>query len=139
MKQLAWLILWVLVIPLILYCAVLFLALLVLKHPQRGAVVKAVWSKVWLLGLGANLAGGLWMLMFLRIPLSLVVKGPPIGSLWWIFGAAVTGVFLYFAEKHGLKTGGLLTGREQHAAALALAVITAPYFFLALPYFFGLL
>ena len=130
MKQLAWLILWVLVIPLILYCVVLFLALLALKHPQKGAVVKAVWSEVWLLGLGANLTGGLWM--FLRVPLSLAVKGlfmPPIGFYWRIAGAAITGVCLYFMEKHVLKTSGLLTGRERRAAALALAVITAPYLF----------
>lgn len=121
----------VLAIPLALYSAVLFLALLALKHPQKGAVVKAVWSEVWLLGLGANLPGGLWM--FLRVMLAFPLRGlfaPPIDLLWRLAGTAITGVCLYFTEKRALCTSELLTGRERHAAALALAVITAPYFFI---------
>lgn len=131
--QLLRLIAGVFVIPLTLDCGVLFLALLALRHPQKGAVVRAVWSEVWLLGLVANLPGGLWM--FLRIILSVFrpsLFAPPALRLWRLAGAAITGVCLYFTEKHALSAGGLLTGRERHIAALSLAVVTAPYFFILL-------
>lgn len=132
MKQLAVLAVIVLVIPLILDCGALFLALLAVRHPQKGAVVRSVWSEVWLLGYGADLAGLLWWFLGVAI-LSQCGDFPPASSLFWrLSGAAITGVCLYFLEKHVLDGCELLDGKAQRAAAFALALITAPYFFIIL-------
>ena len=55
----------VFVIPgnLIIDCLVLFCALLALKHAQKGAVLKVLWWKFWLLGFAADAVGVLWMLL----------------------------------------------------------------------------
>lgn len=44
-------------------CLVLFLALLALKHTQKGEVVKKLWWKFWLLGFAADLVGSAWMFL----------------------------------------------------------------------------
>ena len=44
-------------------CAVLFLTLLALKHAQKGAVVKKLWWKFWLLGFAADVIGVAWMFL----------------------------------------------------------------------------
>ena len=55
----------VFVIPgnLIVDCAVLFFALLALKHARKGAVMKKLWWKFWLLGFAADAIGVVWMFL----------------------------------------------------------------------------
>lgn len=55
----------VFVIPgnLIVDCAVLFFTLLALKHTQKGAVVKKLWWRFWLLGFAADAIGVVWMFL----------------------------------------------------------------------------
>lgn len=130
MRQLFCLAVWVLVIPLILYCGVLFLTLLALKHPQKGTVLKTMWSEVWLLGLLANLGGAMWMILVLFFWTSSFLTNHFFG----LIGIVITGVCLYFVEMQAMRTGELLSVRERRIAALAVAITGAPYFFV-LPYF----
>lgn len=132
MKQLAVLTVIVLAIPLILGCGALLLALLAVRHPQKGAVVKAVWSEVWLLGYGADLVGLLWWFLGAAI-LPQCGGVPPVSGLFWrLTGVAIAGVCLYFLEKRVLSGCELLDGKARRVAAFDLALITAPYFFIIL-------
>lgn len=136
--------LWLAIIPgnLLVDCAVLFLALLVLKHTQKGAVVKQLWWRFWLLGFAADALGVVWMLsgMLGYIPfgdawedtVSHVTHNAfhnPWAFLWALAGVALAGACIYFFDKRAMKSCELLTGREKHITALAMAVITAPYLF----------
>ena len=42
-------------------CLVVFLALLALKHPARGSVLKRCWWKVWLFGFLSDVIGAVWL------------------------------------------------------------------------------
>lgn len=55
----------VFVIPgnLLVDCAVLFCTLLALRHSQKGAVVKKLWWKFWLLGFAADGVGIVWLFL----------------------------------------------------------------------------
>ena len=132
MIRLAALAVWVLGFPLLLDCGALLLALLTVRHPQKGAVLRQVWSEVWLLGYGADLVGLLWW--FLGVAMLSQCGGfpPPSSPFWRLSGAAIAGVCLYFVEKHVLGGCELVDGRARRVAAFVLALITAPYFFLIL-------
>ena len=134
----------VFVIPgnLIVDCAVLFCILLALKHTQKGAVMKKLWWKFWLLGFAADAVGVVWMILgwLLSVPfedwwagtLSYIMHNPfghPLAFLWTLAGVALAGVCIYFFDKRAMKSCDLLTGREKHIVALTMAIVTAPYLF----------
>lgn len=136
--------LWLAVLPgnLLVDCAVLFFTLLALKHAQKGAVVKQLWWKFWLLGFAADAVGVVWMFLGLLgyIPfgtawedtVSHAAHNPfhnPWAFLWTLAGVALSGVCIYFFDRRAMKSCGLLTGREKHITALAMAIATAPYLF----------
>lgn len=122
-------------------CLVLLLTLLALKHTEKGAVVKAVWWKFWLLGFAADLVGTAWMFLgwyLLELPaLDGVVSyvdmlrpfTNPIAFLWTLAGVAIAGVCIYFFDKRAMKKCGALDGRQRHIIALTMAVVTAPWLF----------
>lgn len=131
------------VIPgnLVIDCLVLLLTLLALKHTEKGAVVKAVWWKFWLLGFAADLVGTAWMMLgwyLMELPaLDGVVSyidmvrpfTNPIAFLWTLAGVAIAGVCIYFFDKRAMKKCGALDGRQRHIIALTMAVVTAPWLF----------
>ena len=136
--------LWLAVLPgnLLVDCAVLFLTLLALKHTQKGAVVKQLWWKFWLLGFAADAIGAVWMFLGMLgyIPFGDLWENTvshvthnafdhPWAFLWTLAGAALSGVCIYFFDRRAMKSCELLTGREKHITALAMAIATAPYLF----------
>ena len=145
----------VFVIPgnLIVDCAVLFIALAALKHGQKGAVVKKLWWRFWLLGFAADAVGVLWMFLGWQatawashlmgtvgwledIGRALTVNAfrHPLAFLWTLAGVALSGVCIYFFDKRAMRSCGLLTDREKHVIALVMAVVTAPWLFLVPTY-----
>lgn len=60
-------------------CAVLFFTLLALGHAQKGAVVKQLWWKFWLLGFAADAVGIVWLFLGGFAPLWLAeTQGVPL-------------------------------------------------------------
>lgn len=122
-------------------CLVLLLTLLALKHTEKGAVVKAVWWKFWLLGFAADLVGTAWMMLgwyLMELPaLDGVVSyidmvrpfTNPIAFFWTLAGVAIAGVCIYFFDKRAMRKCGALDGRQRHIIALTMAVVTAPWLF----------
>ena len=136
--------LWLAVLPgnLLVDCLVLFLTLTALRHARKGAVLKRLWWKLWLLGFAADAVGVAWMFLGLLgyIPfgaawentVSHAAHNPfhnPWAFLWTLAGAALSGVCIYFFDRRAMKSCELLTGREKHITALAMAIATAPYLF----------
>ncbi len=132
-------------------CAVLFICLLALKHTQKGAVVKKLWWKLWLLGFAADGVGVAWMLLGWYVPALSGQMDTPFGAFWedammsahmlnpwthpltlaWtLAGVAIAGVCIYFFDKKAMRKLDLLTGREKHTVALTMAIVTAPWLFL---------
>ena len=135
---------WLIVIPgnLAVDCAVLLIALAALKHRGKGAVVKALWWKLWLLGFAADAVGVAWMFLgvLLYIPLGSLWESTvghiahnafahPAAFLWTLAGVALAGACIYFFDRRAMRGCPLLTPRERHVIALALAVVTAPWLF----------
>ena len=145
----------VFVIPgnLIIDCLVLFCALLALKHGQKGAVLKELWWKFWLLGFAADAVGVLWMLLG-WLPVYIghwvgaesfplvewwenTMLGPhmlrpwthPLTFCWTLAGIAIAGVCIYLFDKRAMKRCSLLSDKEKHKVALTMAVVTAPWLF----------
>lgn len=125
---------------LLIDCGVLFLTLLALKHTQKGAVVKKLWWKFWLLGFAADLVGSAWMFLGWFLIDRIMEKGVtyinlirpwthPLPFLWTLAGVAIAGVCIYFFDKRAMKKCDLLTDREKHIVALAMAIATAPWLF----------
>lgn len=135
---------------LLIDCGVLFFTLLALKHTRKGAVVKQLWWKFWLLGFAADLAGTAWMVVGMTWPAVLGLSETPVGAYWedamlsvhmlnpfshpltffWtLAGVAIAGVCIYFFDKLAMKKCELLTRREKHIVALAMAIATAPWLF----------
>lgn len=120
---------------------VLLLALLVLKHAQKGAVVKQLWWRFWLLGFAADLIGTAWMVLgwyLMSLPaVEALVKyvnllrpwTHPLTFLWTLAGVALAGVCIYFFDKRAMKKCGLLDARQKHIIALTMAIATAPWLF----------
>lgn len=136
--------LWLAVLPanLLVDCLVLFLTLTALRHARRGTVLKRLWWKLWLLGFAADAVGVAWMFLGLLgyIPfgtawedtVSHAAHNPfhnPWAFLWTLAGVALSGVCIYFFDRRAMRSCGLLTGREKHITALAMAIATAPYLF----------
>ncbi len=135
---------WLIVIPgnLIVDMAVLLLALAALRHAGKGAVVKALWWKLWLLGFAADAVGVAWMFLgaLLYIPLGSLWESTvghiahnafahPAAFLWTLAGVALAGACIYLFDRRAMRGCLLLTARERHVIALALAVVTAPWLF----------
>ncbi len=145
----------VFVVPgnLLIDCLVLFLTLLALKHAQKGAVMKKLWWKFWLLGFAADLIGTVWMLLSI-LPVYLANwdrVGPspclewwedtmlgvhmfrpwshPLTLCWTLAGIAIAGVCIYFFDRRAMRSCTLLTDREKHLIALTMAIVTAPWLF----------
>ena len=144
---------WLLLVPgnLLVDCAVLCVCLLALKHAQKGAVVKKLWWKLWLLGFAADAVGVAWMLLGWCVPfltgqmdtafgafwedamLSAHMLNPwthPLTLVWSLAGVAVSGVCIYFFDKRAMRSCELLDGRQRHVIALTMAIVTAPWLFL---------
>lgn len=139
------------VIPgnLIVDCAVLFFTLLALKHAQKGAVLKKLWWRFWLLGFAADAVGIVWLFLgFALAAAAMDMTGAvdgwlvdaaqglmanpfrhPLAFLWTLGGVAAAGVCIYFFDKRAMRSCALLSGREKHVTALAMAVATAPWLF----------
>ena len=123
---------WLITVPgnLIIDCAVLLLTLLALKHPQKKGVLKKLWWKFWLLGFAADAVGVVWM--FLPVTVEYVISNPfkhPVAFVWTLIGVALAGVCIYFFDKRAMRSCPLLTDREKHIVALAMAIVTAPWLF----------
>ena len=129
-------------------CLVVFLALLALRHPARGAVLKRCWWKVWLLGFLSDVIGALWLALGLLGSWALGADGTaagwvddfamamtvnpfrhPLALLWTAVGAAIAGVCIYFLDRRVFRRAPELDGRQAHVLALALAIVTAPWLF----------
>lgn len=132
-------------------CLVLTAALACLKHQNKGAVVKKLWWKLWLLGFAADFVGVLLLLPGVVLPdllahaswtydLSMaMIANPfkhPLALLWTLGGIALAGVCIYFFDRRAMKKCGLLTSREKHVVALTMAVVTAPWLFLVPVYLY---
>lgn len=123
-------------------CAVLFITLLALNHQQKGAVVKELWWKFWLLGFAADLVGTAWMFLgwLLAVPfedfwedtLRYIMHDPfghPLAFLWTLAGVALAGVCIYSFDKRAMGSCELLDRRQRHVIALTMAIVTAPWLF----------
>ena len=134
----------VFVIPgnLLVDCLVLFCTLCGLKHPKKGAVVRELWWKLWLLGFAADAVGVLWMIcgLLLCLPFENLLHKSlshishnafvhPAAFLWTLAGVAVAGVCIYCFDKRAMRKCALLSDREKRVAALTMAVVTAPWLF----------
>ena len=127
-------------------CLVVFLALLVLKHPARGSVLKRCWWKVWLFGFLSDLIGALWLALGMLGAWVLEAGGAgwvsdfamamtvnpfrhPLALAWTAIGVAIAGVCIYFLDRRVFRRTPELDGRQSHVLALTLALVTAPWLF----------
>ena len=135
---------WLIVVPgnLIVDCAVLLITLAVLKHQKKRTVLKQLWWKFWLLGFAADAIGVAWMILgwMFSLPfgdgwedtvghITHNAFAHPAAFLWTLAGTAIAGVCIYFFDKKAMSKCELLTGRERHVIALAMAIVTAPWLF----------
>lgn len=129
-------------------CLVVFLALLVLKHPARGAVLRRCWWKVWLFGFLSDLIGALWLTAGLFGSWALDADGAagwisdfamamtvnpfrqPLALVWTVVGTAIAGGCIYFFDRRVFRRAPELDRRQGHILAVTLAVVTAPWLFL---------
>ena len=140
---------WLIVIPgnLIIDCLVLFLCLLAMRCREKGAVMKKLWWRFWLLGFAADLIGAAWMVLgwFVTswVPggaetLGKIMYNPfghPAAFLWTAAGVAIAGWFIFLLDRRVFRSVPELTSRQSTRLALAFAIVTAPWlFFLPLYY-----
>lgn len=139
---------WLIALPgnLIIDCAVLLITLSVLKHQDKKGVLKKLWWKFWLLGFLADFVGVAVLLPTIFIPerlsgaaadwwsanLTPVLYNAfktPAAFLWTLAAVVAAGLCIYLFDKRALRSCNLLSSREKHIVALAMAVITAPWTF----------
>ena len=139
---------WFLLLPgnLLIDTEVLLCALLALRRPDKGRLMKRLWWRIWWWGFAADAAGVAWLLLalilwdmnvgrrraFWQKWLEGVMGDPfshPVAFLWTLAAVAIAGVCIYYLDKKPMRAAGL-TDREAHRAALALAIVTAPWAFL---------
>ena len=111
-------------------CVVVLLTLLVLKHTAKWTVLKQVWWRVWLWGFAADFVG-VALLIFAMFALGFLPKP---WNAWLAFvvtalAVAISGVHIYFFNKHEVFSRTELTDRERHLLCLTLAIVTAPWTF----------
>ena len=105
-----------------------------------------LWWRIWWRGFAADAAGVAWLRLalilwdmnvgrrraFWQKWLEGVMGDPfshPVAFLWTLAAVAIAGVCIYYLDKKPMRAAGL-TDREAHRAALALAIVTAPWAFL---------
>ncbi len=139
---------WLLILPgnLLIDTSVLLCALLALGRRDKGRLMRYLWWRVWWRGFAADAAGVAWLLLalilwemnvgrrraFWQKWLEGVMGDPfshPVAFLWTLAAVAIAGVCIYYLDKKPMRAAGL-TDREAHRAALALAIVTAPWTFL---------
>ena len=137
---------WLIVLPgnLLIDCLVLFVMLTVLKHQNRGGVMKQLWWKFWLLGFLADFVGVaalLPCLFLMSMPgvggvmedlLSPLMHNPFLSLpafLWMAAAVALAGYCIYRFDLKAMKNCDALTEGEKKKIALAMAVVTAPWMF----------
>ena len=139
---------WLLILPgaLLLGTEVLLCALLALRRPHKGRLMKRLWWRIWWRGFAADAAGVAWLLLalilwdmnvscrraFWQKWLEGVMGDPfshPVAFLWTLAAVAIAGVCIYYLDKKPMRAAGL-TDREAHRAALPQAILTPPRAFL---------
>ena len=128
-------------------CLVVFLALLALKHPAKGAALGRCWWKVWLFGFLSDVIGAVWLAAGLFGSWALDADGTagwvsdfamamtvnpfphPLALVWTAVGVAVAGACIYCFDRQVFRRVPELDGRQGHVLALALAIATAPWLF----------
>lgn len=137
---------WLIALPgnLAVDCLVLLAALTVMRQRQKGAIVKKLWWRFWLLGFGADAAGVVWMGLGL-LP-AWVMPGwsawedsvghithnafaHPAAFAWTLAGVALSGTCIYFFDKRAMAACPQLSDSQRHKIALAMAAVTAPWLF----------
>lgn len=129
---------------------VLYLALRALKVPERGGVMKTAWWRVWRNGFLADVIGAAWLALGLFgtawLDVALDAQGAgwfndfasamtlnpfrhPLALEWTAIGVVIAGVCIYFFDKRALKKCEGLDDHQRHTAALAMAIVTAPWLF----------
>jgi len=136
--------LWLILIPanLAVDCLVCTLTLCALKCAQKKSVLRKVWWKLWVLGFAADAVGIVWLVVgwLLTVPfgdvwensVGHILHNPfahPAAFLWTLAAVALAGGCIYFWDRRVLRKCDELNARQQHIAALAMAVITAPWLF----------
>ena len=104
--------------------------------------MKRMWWRVWLRGFAGDAAGVIWLSVslfwsrggdsFWAQGMARVLRNPfshPLAFLWTLAGVALSGVCIYAMDRVTLEWEGDLTDREARVAALALAIVTAPWTF----------
>lgn len=138
---------WLIALPgnLVIDVLVLTAALMVLKHPNKRAVVRELWWKFWLFGFLADFVGVAFLLptlFFFALPEPVgpwlgdqfsYVMHNPFGSvpafLWMLGAVALAGYCIYRFDKKAMTSCALLTQMEKHKIALTMAAVTAPWLF----------
>ena len=136
---------WLVVLPgnLAVDTLVLFAALTALRCPNRTAVMKRLWWRVWGLGFLADAAGVLLLMLGLllatwggSVPWAEALLhvaydpfGHPLGLAWTLTAVLLSGLCIYALDRRAMAGTGLLTERQAHRIALALAIVTAPWTF----------
>ena len=139
---------WLLLLPgnLLIDTEVLLCALLALRRPDKGRLMKRLWWRIWWRGFAADAAGVAWLLLalilwemnvgrrraFWQKWLEGVMGDPfshPVAFFWTLAAVGIAGVCIYYLDKKPMRAAGL-TDREAHRAALVLAIVTAPWAFL---------
>ncbi len=131
---------------LVIDCLVTVLALLALRHPAKGAVLKGCWWKVCLLGFLSDIIGALWLALGLFGAWALAPDSSgwlndfamamtvnpfmhPLALVWTALGTAMAGTCIYFFDRRVFRRVPELDGRQAHVLALTLAIVTAPWLF----------
>lgn len=135
---------WLIILPanLLIDTAVLLCALLALRLRDKRRVMKRMWWRIWLRGFVGDGAGVIWLSVsliwsrggesFWAQGMSRVLRNPfahPLAFFWTLAGVVISGVCIYAMDRVTLEWEGELTDREARIAALALAVVTAPWTF----------
>ena len=128
-------------------CLVVFLALLALRHPARGAVLRRCWWKVWLLGFLSDVIGAVWLALGLFGAWAITADGPvgwlddfamamtvnpfrhPLALLWTAIGVAIAGACIYLFDRRVFRRVQELDQRQGRILAVTMAVVTAPWLF----------
>lgn len=136
---------WLVILPanLLLDCVVLLVALAALRCTAKRVVLCRVWWRVWLNGFLADAAGVAWMVLGMFAAarggdwweenLTPITGDPfrtPLALVWTLAGVTIAGVCIYFLDRRSLRRCPEVERRQRHGAALALAVLTAPWLFL---------
>lgn len=118
-------------------CGVLYLALRLLKHPDKGGVMKGLWYKFWGFGFLADIIGAACLFGSLYLldnwfPYINILNPwkDPLTFLWTLAGVAVAGVCIYLFDRRAMKNCALLDDRQKRIIALTMAIVTAPWLFL---------